>query len=175
GITVKSVAHDISLFIDAVDLHAVGYTLLLLGQYEKPETDFLKSVCGNDGVFLDVGANLGWYSLVLGSQFPDARIFAFEPIPSTFQAMQKNLALNRLDNVEPLQLGLFNKAEEMKFLFAEDVSGATSLKLTGQTRGQAPVQEIACPTTTLDLFCSERGVTPTLVKIDVEGAELMVV
>jgi FkbM family methyltransferase len=174
GITVKSAANDIAMFIDPVDLHAVGYTLMLIGQYEKPETDFLKSVCGNDSIFLDIGANLGWYSLVMGRQFPGARIFAFEPIPSTFAALQKNIALNFLENIEALQLGMFNKADEMKFLFAADVSGATSLRLVGQTRGQAPLQEITCPTTTLDLFCTSRMVVPDLIKIDVEGAELMV-
>lgn len=175
GVTVKSAAHAISLYIDPVDLHAIGYTLMLLGQYEKPETDFLKSICGNDSVFLDIGANHGWYSLVLARQCPGARLFAFEPIPSTFQVLKKNIELNRLENIEPLQLGMFNKADEMKFLFVEDVSGATSLKLTGQTRGHAPMQEIACPTTTLDLFCADRGVAPSILKIDVEGAELMVV
>jgi FkbM family methyltransferase len=175
GVTVKSAANDIAMFIDPVDLHAIGYTLILIGQYEKPETEFLKSVCSNDSVFFDIGANLGWYSLVIGRKFPGARIFAFEPIPSTFTALQKNIALNRLENIEALQLGIFNKADEMKFLFAEDVSGATSLKLAGQTRGQAPLQEIICPTTTLDLFWGSRKTPPDLIKIDVEGAELMVV
>ncbi|HTQ35607.1 MAG TPA: FkbM family methyltransferase [Steroidobacteraceae bacterium] len=174
GVTVRSAAHDVALFIDPVDLHSIGYTLMLMGQYERPETDFLKSVCGNDGVFLDIGANLGWYSLVLGRRFSGARIYAFEPIPGTFAALRRNIGLNALENIEAVRLGMFNKTGEMNFLFAEDVSGATSLKLVGQTRGQAPVREIACPTTTLDSFCADRNVVPSLVKIDVEGAELMV-
>lgn len=175
GVSVGSVAHDISMLINAVDLHATPYTLLDFGSYEPNETSFLKSVFREGDVFFDVGANLGWYSLVLGRSCPGAKVYAFEPIPSTIEVLKKNIQLNRLDNIEAIGLGMFNEEKDLNFLFAEDVSGATSLKLTGQARGQAPVQEIMCKTTTLDAFCSSNGVQPTLIKVDVEGAELMVV
>ena len=126
-------------------------------------------------MFLDIGANLGWYSLVLGRNCPDSRIFAFEPIPSTVEALERNIGLNALHNVEPICMGMFNEEDELNFLYAPDVSGATSLKVTGQTRGRTEIQSVTCRTTTLDIFCAERDIVPTLLKIDVEGAELMVV
>lgn len=175
GVTVSSRSHGISMFVDAVDLHATPYALLGFGSYENDETAFLKSVFRDGDVFLDIGANLGWYSLVLGKQCPGAHIFAFEPIPSTVSVLERNIRLNGLENVEAVAMGMFNKDDELNFIFVEDVSGATSLKMAGQTRGRAPAQEVLCKTTTLDTFCTSRDLRPSLVKIDVEGAELMVV
>lgn len=174
GVSVRSAAHDISMLVDAVDLHATPYALLDFGSYETAETCFLKSVFRESDVFIDVGANLGWYSLVLGRSCPCAQIFAIEPIPSTVETLKRNIALNRLDNVEAICMGMFNKEGEFDFLFAADVSGATSLKLVGQSRGEGTVRNVPCKVTTLDAFCSSRGITPALIKIDVEGAELMV-
>ncbi|WP_220813418.1 FkbM family methyltransferase [Pseudomonas paralcaligenes] len=174
GVTVSSLAHGISMFVDPVDLHATPYALLGFGSYENSETAFLKSVFRDGDVFFDIGANLGWYSLVLGKQCPGASIYAFEPIPSTVAALERNVGLNRLDNIEAVRMGVFNKEDELSFIFVEDVSGATSLKLTGQSRGRAPIQEVKCKTTTLDAFCASSGKVPTLIKVDVEGAELMV-
>ncbi|MFP6799551.1 MAG: FkbM family methyltransferase [Pseudomonas sp.] len=174
GVSVSSATNGIAMLVDAVDLHATPYTLLDFGSYDRDETAFLKSVFRNGDVFFDIGANLGWYSLVLGYSCPDAQVFAFEPIPSTVNVLKKNIKLNQLTNVEPIALGMFNKEDELSFLFAPDVSGATSLKLTGQSRGRTSIQNVLCKTTTLDIFCASRNTQPTLLKIDVEGAELMV-
>lgn len=175
GVEIRSALHQISMLMDPVDLHSTPYTLLDFGSYETDETRFLKAVFRDGDVFLDIGANLGWYSLVLGRNCPGSRIFAFEPIPSTVAALEKNIRLNALQNVEPICMGMFNKEDELSFLYAPDVSGATSLKVTGQTRGRTSIQSVTCRTTTLDSFCAEREIVPTLLKIDVEGAELMVV
>lgn len=175
GVVVSSAAHGIAMLIDVVDLHATPYTLLDFGSYETDETNFLKSVLCDGEIFLDIGANLGWYSLVLGRNCPKSRIYAFEPIPSTVGVLEKNIRLNRLENIETVCMGMFNKEDELNFLFAPDVSGATSLKLTGQSRGRTSIQNVACRTTTLDVFCASRDIVPSLLKIDVEGAELMVV
>lgn len=174
GVVVRSREHGIAMYMDAVDLHATPYALLGLGSYESNETAFLKSVFHDGDLFLDIGANLGWYSLVLGKHAPGGRIYAFEPVPETVSRLEKNIALNQLNNVEAVCLGLFNKEDELAFLFADDVSGATSLKMAGQGRGALPVREILCRTNTLDNVCQQGDLVPTLMKVDVEGAELMV-
>jgi len=175
GLVVNSASHGIGMLLDTIDMHATPYSLLDFGQYEVEETRFLKSVLKDGEVFLDVGANLGWYSLVLGKQYPNARIVAFEPIPSTVAKLERNIAFNQLSNIEVQAVGLFNSQDNLDFLFAPDVSGATSLKVAGQPRGNTAIERVQCPTTTLDLFCASRELQPSLLKIDVEGAELMVV
>lgn len=175
GVIIRSLEHGIAMYMDAVDLHATPYALLGLGGYEANETAFLKSVFNDGDLFLDIGANLGWYSLVLGKHSPGGSIYAFEPVPGTVSRLEKNISLNQLNNVQALCLGLFNKEDELAFLVADDVSGATSLKMTGQERGAMPIREVLCKTSTLDNVCKQRGLVPTVMKIDVEGAELMVI
>jgi len=175
GVVIKSKMHQISMYIDPVDLHATGYALMNFGIYEEKETDFMKSVFDDCGVFLDVGANRGWYSLVLSRAFPNSTIRAFEPIPSTFDALKKNIALNNSKNIKPVCAGMSDRPGEVEFLFAKDVAGATSMKLTGQSRGHAELEKIVCSTMTLDSFCADYQLIPSLIKIDVEGAELLVV
>ncbi|MBH3471857.1 FkbM family methyltransferase [Pseudomonas putida] len=175
GVSVRSVAHDITMMVDTVDLHATPYALLDFGSYETVETAFMKSVFREGDVFFDIGANIGWYSMVLGRNCPDAQVYAFEPIPSTVEVLKRNISLNRLNNVKSICLGMYSKVDVLDFLYAPDVSGATSLKLVGQARGEQAVCKVACEVTTLDAFCASHGVTPTLLKVDVEGSELMVV
>ncbi|MEO1828267.1 MAG: FkbM family methyltransferase [Pseudomonas sp.] len=175
GVALRSKTHDVVLSLDQVDLHATPYTLLDFGNYEAAETVFLKSVFCDGSVFLDVGANLGWYSLVLARHCPASQVFAFEPIPSTVEALERNIHLNALGNIQVVNKGVSNQEGEFTFLFAPDVSGATSLKLTGQDRGRTSIQNIVCKTTTIDAFCAAQNIIPSLLKIDVEGAELMVV
>ncbi len=60
--------------------------------YDKKELSYLESVCQN-GVFVDVGANIGYYSLVLAHQC-DCRVIAIEPNPPTLQRLYFNVAIN---------------------------------------------------------------------------------
>jgi len=175
GVTVNSASHGIGMPLDTIDMHVTPYSLLDFRQYEVGETYFSKSVLKEREVFLDVGANLGWYSLVLGKQYHNARIIAFEPVPSTVTKLERNIAFNQLSNIEVQAVDLFNSQDNLDFLFAPDVSGATSLKIAGQTRGDTVIERVQCPTTTRDVFCASHELQPSLLKIDVDGAELMVV
>src|SRR5206468_5436914 len=49
---------------------------------------------------LDIGANVGYFSLYAAKKFPKAMIFAFEPFPDTFQRLNEHIKLNSIDNVK---------------------------------------------------------------------------
>lgn len=174
GVFVKSLTHDISIYLDRVDIHSTGYSLLTFGSYEKSETDFLKSIIKSNQIFFDVGANRGWYSLVLAHHCGSIKSYAFEPIPNTFLHLQNNIRLNKLDNIFSFNLALSNASGDVDFLVSEAISGASSMKMTGQFRGGGEIESIICQTTTLDLFSQKNQVFPDVMKIDVEGAELLV-
>ena len=69
GVIIRSLEHGIAMYMDAVDLHATPYALLGLGGYEANETAFLKSVFNDGDLFLDIGANLGWFSIPMTGLF----------------------------------------------------------------------------------------------------------
>ncbi len=96
GIAVTSRSQQVAMYLDPDDQHLVPYTLLNFGSYETVETEFLKTVAQPGWSVLDIGANCGWYSLVLARKSPEITVHAFEPIPSTCLLLQRNIKLNDL-------------------------------------------------------------------------------
>lgn len=70
---------------------------ILSGEYNLIAMEFRR-----DDVVIDVGANIGIVALWLAKKHPDIRIIAVEPVPTTFSHLQENIALNRVDNITPL-------------------------------------------------------------------------
>lgn len=175
GVFVRSRSQQIELWVDPDDQHLVPCTLMNFRAYEAAETELLKSIAGNDWTMIDIGANCGWYSLALAKAYPGMVIHACEPIAKTHEILQRNIRHNGLPNIQAHQLGFSDHEGNLQFLYTPECSGATSLIHAGQpVRDTAALQEINCACTTLDQFCARHGISPQLVKCDVEGAELMV-
>jgi methyltransferase, fkbM family len=64
------------------------------GDYEQEDFDFLRSLLPEDGVVFDIGNNAGIFSLSLAQEKKNLKIFAFEPLPSTYKKMQAKFRLN---------------------------------------------------------------------------------
>lgn len=175
GVFIRSRSQQIELFLDPEDQHLVPYTLMNFRAYESTETEFLKSIIQTDSVVLDIGANCGWYSLALARHCPTAHIHAFEPVPYTHGILLRNIQHNSLGNIETHRLAFSNQEGTLEFLYTPNCSGATSLLKAGQPAALEQLEKITCPGTTLDSFCARHGLAPSILKCDVEGAELMVI
>ena len=127
---------------------------------------FRDAVCRGATV-LDVGANVGAYTLLFAIWAgPDGRVFAFEPAPASLAGLRRQLQLNQLaGRVEVVPVAIAGTVGTADFI-CDGASGANALG-SGSTTGAIPVA-----TTSLDAFCGERGLSPDVIKIDVEGAEL---
>lgn len=116
------------------------------------------------GTFLDVGANIGKYSVGLSDKFD--RIYSFEPHPVTFRKLLENIRLNGLDNVKPFQLALWDNEGIMK-LNINPHHGMNSLVRDDEILGKINVE-----VTSLDSFFEKYPIDSIeLIKIDAEGAE----
>ena len=122
----------------------------------------------------DIGANLGWYSLLLSKLNPKSKIFSFEPIPKLFEQLSINVRLNEITNVFPFQMALMDRESDFdgELMYYNDFEpGAASFR---NIRDREEFEAIRVHTTTLDSFCSEHDSAPDFMKIDVEGSELSV-
>jgi FkbM family methyltransferase len=119
------------------------------------------------GVALDVGANAGAYALLLGQWVrPGGRVFAFEPSPEAFEGLRRHVELNGLaDVVAPVRAAVSDVAGTAGLIGAGH-HGTSRLAAAGEA-GTETVE-----TVTIDAFCAAHDITPTLIKIDVEGFEL---
>jgi FkbM family methyltransferase len=126
------------------------------------------------GVFFDVGANLGFFSLLAAhlSVLDAGRVYAFEAAPDNAEAIRVNAALNAIPNVEVLAVAVADRAGSGRLQVVDDQSWS---KLADY--GEHPFTERVIDVELVaidDLVESGRLPRPDVVKIDVEGAELAV-
>lgn len=85
--------------------------------YEDEQISFLTKKIQqlNPHMFVDIGANSGIYSLLIGKKFPKLRVIAFEPVKETFLKFQKNIFLNKkIKNITEHNYGFSNKEHNLK-------------------------------------------------------------
>lgn len=143
------------------------------GQYERPVQEALASVVRPADVCCDIGANLGFFSVLLGRLAgPGGSIYAFEPVPQNASAIGRNARLNRLENIKVLTVALSCVDGRGELLLAHHVGGAV-LKSAGTPPDLAG--RIDVETASLDTLVDRGQVKPpNVIKIDVEGAEMEV-
>lgn len=123
---------------------------------------------GPGSLFVDVGANVGVYTLWAAET--GARVIAIEPDQGAFSALQENLSLNQYE-VTPLRLALSDRPGELRLTRGRDSSLNHLVLGEGDSDQEAePTQSVAVDT--LDNVLGER--TADGVKIDVEGSERLV-
>ena len=132
------------------------------GLYDWNNMQLLQLVLSRGGMFLDVGANIGSYTLVASEQ-RRATVLAIEPHPATFAQLEANVRLNGRDNVELFQVALGAMEGELTFT---DHPGSTENHVVPDDT----VGAIRVPVLPADSICDERG-APDVVKVDVEGFE----
>jgi FkbM family methyltransferase len=168
-------AEGVDLQVRFRTVDAIGRHIYKYGMHEPDLTGLLlRSLRMEAGdVFLDVGANVGWYGLVVGRhQPPGVRIVCFEPDPDTFDLLRQNLSLNGLSRIEARQLAVSDeRARRPLFRYADRNTGRHSL-LPINEGGEVEVE-----TTTVARFCADEGIDADrirLIKVDVEGYESFV-
>lgn len=149
-----------------------GYRpLFLRGVMEESEVAVWRAVLRPGDDVVDGGANLGYYSLV-AAHFVGARgrVFAFEPIPATADALARNVAASGAAAVRINRAALATEPGEVVLHLYDDdpcsVNASVGSRPGLQSRGSA-----TAPAVTLDGFLAGENAAPVLVKLDVEGSE----
>lgn len=120
-------------------------------------------------VFIDIGANIGAYALFVAALAgPDARILCVEPQPDVFDRLVANVRLNPFATIKAIDCAVADKTGELTLFLEPKNSGETSMKIVGSGGASA----IRVPATTLlDLVRGEEYDRVDAIKLDVEGAE----
>ena len=137
-------------------------------KYEHKELEFLKNLKkNNESVFLDIGANMGYYS-IMSSNLGFKKIFAFEPVPRMVKRIQKHIEINNLEKlikVVPYAVG--EKTKKISFYEEPLNYGGSSLFQATQRSNKIIVEMI-----TLNHFIIKNSISHIdALKIDVEGYE----
>ncbi len=141
-------------------------------RYEPEALPVFDVLVDHASTVLDVGGNIGYFSVRSAVRKPSLVLHAFEPMPTSFEFLTKNVALNDLGaRIQCHNFGLADQNGEVTFYIApyngvnaslQNVANAEdSIKYIGQIQR-------------MDDWCAASGVAPDLLKCDVEGAELLV-
>jgi FkbM family methyltransferase len=146
--------------------------MLYFHDFEPETRRFFDAYLRPGDTFLDIGANIGLYTLAAARRVGGrGRVHAFEPCSQTFERLLDNVQLNRADNVSCHQVALSFENARAELTLANggfDACNSLGKPYMGETTGCEMVT-----TVTLDSFVAEHGVAGrnTTLKIDVEGWE----
>lgn len=142
------------------------------GEWEPENTEILQSFIKASTNFLDIGANVGYYSIIVGNRLAKGtgHVIAFEPHPRMVELIERSVQLNHLEPVVAVRAIAASDRDGVLQLFYPDghVGQGSSVR-----RFDTAGQSIEAPARRLDDVLPP-GMTFDLVKIDVEGAELAV-
>jgi FkbM family methyltransferase len=140
--------------------------------YELTERGFLNSFLRSGDIFVDVGANVGLYSLIAARCVgPSGKIYAFEPTHKIYGRLFDNVNLNGFNNIRCFQLALSDKKDVAPFYLSEDGHDAWNSFAPPIAGHSFSKEMIHCET--WDNFASQHALFGkiTMMKLDVEGWE----
>ncbi|MGB3437373.1 MAG: FkbM family methyltransferase [Actinophytocola sp.] len=161
------VAPGVEIELDRAGAMARG--AVIADGYEHRECEMLVSALRPDGIFLDVGANVGWFSLLAAVHRPEARVWAVEPVPETADRLEANLrAAGVSDRVRVVRCAAGPAAGSASFRTPTDLALAS--RVTDPAIGDPVVR---CPVVALDeLWRAADCPRVDAIKLDVEGDEV---
>ena len=149
--------------------------------YEPHVLSWLREWLQPGDTFWDIGANFGFTSLpaarIVGTS---GRVIAVEPSPSNLAWLKRHIVLNQYENIVTVVEAAICEQTSGSVTFSllnNGCSPSNSLMFSNAVNGESPevTRQVSVPAKSLDSLLAEQGRSPKLVKIDVEGAELMVI
>jgi FkbM family methyltransferase len=166
----------VTMLLDPEDY--VSREILRTGAWERPSWDAMRLHLSNGSVFVDVGAHIGYYSLKAAAVVGSAgRVVAVEPNPPTVRELDDNIRASGATAVISVQPVACSDAETTVDLYAAPRvnTGQASLSKANASQGGEVVADYRVRARPLDDIVRETGVSRVdVVKIDVEGAEMLV-
>lgn len=146
-----------------------GLTMnIYCGLHEFEDMAYVLHVLEQDDVFIDVGANVGSYT-ILACGVKGASVVCFEPVPTTYSKLLDNIRLNDTqDHVKAYNIGIAD--QEVELYFTTD-QGAANYLLTAYDKSTD--NKVRVKVLPLDIIL--QNIMPTLMKVDVEGFETLVI
>lgn len=137
--------------------------------YDRDEIAFLSRHFPDQGVFVDVGANIGFWSLRFSHVFPRAKIFAIEANPTTFNALCENIERNAFRNIRAVNVGVSDEVGSLP-LYCNDTGNRGGDSFARSMAGR--VRSIMVSVKPLEAILRDAGLESVdVIKMDIEGLE----
>ena len=148
---IKNVISDIDIFDEVIlnDEYNIG------------------DLINNNDAVIDIGANIGLFSLFVQSKFPYVKIYAYEPLSTNFKNLKKNISINHFSNILPFQKAVLGTKKKVTLFISDVNTGAHSIYNIGNMK--------KCSVSGISLSEIIKTKKPNILKIDCEGAEYEII
>lgn len=172
ALELASTVEGFSMHVDASD-YAVGHTVARTGRYEPEVSAVVRSLLRPGATFIDVGANIGWFSLLAASVVgPGGRVIAVEPNPLNVSLLRQSAKENGFDNIEVFNVALGDRPGAVAL--ETDGSNGRIIPIDGPPAAPLEASFVVPAFSLDDLLAASMPAAVDVVKMDVEGAEPMV-
>ncbi len=155
------------LYVNKMDT-VVSEWLMNKGIWESFETEVFKKYLKKSGLVVDVGANIGYYTLLASRALEsNGHVVAFEPASKNFNLLKKNVEENSLSNVKIEKKAVGSKTGKASIYLNPENCGGNRIYKSGERWKKESIE-----TVTLDNYFSNTKESIDLLKIDIEGYEL---
>ena len=142
------------------------------GGYQSEMTPLFWRLAAQASVTLDIGAHVGFYTVLATTANPSCAVYAFEPLGAVFERLERNIRLNGLDNVVARSEAVGSTDGEAEFFHVPGIIPCSSSLSRTFMKGTPGVESVPVNVVRLDTFASEQGLkTIDLMKLDTETTE----
>lgn len=145
--------------------------LLVFGSHERDTTDFVSNYLKKDMICVDIGANIGYYSILYSKIVgPNGKVISVEPSPVNYEYLNKNLNLQNNKNFQIFNCACGDKEGNVRFHV--DNRGNKCFVLNENEQCKSPENVITVPVQTIEKIVNETNLSKIdFLKMDVEGYE----
>ena len=171
SVIVTTRREGLKLTTNPTDKRIPPFEILNFDSVEYPDYDMVLNLVEDGMTIFDIGANVGWYTLSLAKRYPQAHIYAFEPVRKTYTDLVDHIRMNGIINATTFNFGFSDEEGTVDFYYYPEDSGNASMT---NVSGYTNVEKISGQVWKMDRFVHENNTHPDFIKCDVEGAELLV-
>jgi FkbM family methyltransferase len=158
-----AIVHGHKMELDPVD----SLSLSINGIYEEFETELIKKNVKSGDIVLDIGAHIGYYTLIFAKLVGEnGKVYAFEPDPTNFNILRKNIENNNYKNVVLINKAAVNKTSKLKLYLNDSNQGDHRIYDSFDGRKFVEIEGIV-----LDEYFTNRDRKINFIKMDIQGAE----
>ncbi|MCK5259532.1 MAG: FkbM family methyltransferase [Candidatus Omnitrophica bacterium] len=157
------IIHGHKMFLDSKD--SLG--LSIYGVYEENETEFINKEVKVGDIVLDIGANIGYHTLIFAKLVGEnGKVFAFEPDPTSFDLLERNVRNNGYKNVVLINKAVAEKSGRLKLFLSEDNLADHRIYDSQDGRNFIEIESVR-----LDDYFKDFSGKINFIKMDIEGSE----